>query len=62
MQANAVSISSCRRVSANGGGDDVGSRCDDVPLAASRSSCKGFRARSSDNLRSDRTGRTSLDW
>lgn len=49
-------------VSANGGGDDDGPRGDDVPLAANHSSCRGFRARNSGNLRSDRTGRTSPDW
>jgi hypothetical protein len=48
-------------VSANGGDVD-GPRGTDVPLAANHSSCKDFRARSSGNLRSDRTGRTSPDW
>ena len=50
-----------RGVSTNGGGDDDGPSSDDVPPAASRNSCRDFRARSSGNLRSDRTGRTCPD-
>ena len=49
-------------VSANGGGDDDSPSSDDVPLAANHNSCRDFRARSSGNLRSDRTGRTGRDW
>ena len=48
-------------ISANGGGGDDGPSSDDVPLAASHSLSRGFRARSSGNLRSDRTGRTCPD-
>src|SRR5947208_3049077 len=40
---------------------DDGPSSDDVPPAASRNSCRDFRARSSGNLRSDRTGRTCPD-
>jgi hypothetical protein len=47
-------------VSANGDGDDDNGDDDNI-LVANRSSCRDYRARNSDSLHSDRTGRTSLD-
>ena len=49
------------RVSANGDGDDDNSDDDDNTLVANRSSCRDYRARNSDSLHSDRTGRTNPD-